>query len=117
MFGFEPFFPNFRTVGQPAVIQKTGLWEASLRCPAQVLPARKLSLNAEHGAAAISVRRPENDLVPPESGLSLGVLGAGKLTHLDCLIGSNRACEMHQTQTFVHLTLDCCSSPTTIRLP
>jgi hypothetical protein len=43
--------------------------------------------------------------VPAESGLSPGVLGAEKSTHLDCLIGSNRACEMHQTQTFVHLII------------
>ena len=38
------------------------------------LPARKLSLNAEHGAAAISVRRPETDLVPGGSRSGFGRL-------------------------------------------
>ena len=53
----------------------------------------------------MGVRRQEIDLVPAEAGLSFGVLGAEKLNHLDCLIGSNGACEMHETQTFVHLII------------
>jgi len=62
----------------------------------------------------MGVRRPENDLVSAESGLRAAALRAEKLTRLDCLIGSNGACEMHQTQTFVHLTSDCCTSPTVL---
>ena len=38
------------------------------------MPARKLSLIVEHGASAISVIRPETDLVPDGSRSSVGHL-------------------------------------------
>jgi len=66
---------------------QTGLWEASVEVvPGKWLPTRKLSLNAEHGAAAISVRRPETDLVPGGSRSGFGIRGTMKWTHPNRLI-------------------------------
>ena len=43
--------------------------------------------------------------MPTESRSSLGVSGTENSTDPNGLIQSNRACEMHQTQTFVHLII------------
>jgi len=52
----------------------------------------------------IGCQPPENDLVPTESRSSLGVSGTETSTYSN-RFRFNRACEMHQTQTFVHRTI------------